>query len=62
MQLKRYHEGVIREARLFLDNHPQVLWWYRNLVGAQHFAIQGYRRNRIYANFVVQQVLADYRI
>jgi len=44
-----------KSVALFLDHHPQVLWWYRNLVGSQHFAIQGYRRNRIYPDFVVQQ-------
>jgi type III restriction enzyme len=44
-----------KSVALFLDRHPQVLWWYRNLVGSQHFAIQGYRRNRIYPDFVVQQ-------
>jgi type III restriction enzyme len=31
------------------------LWWYRNLVGPENFSIQGYRRNRIYPDFVVQQ-------
>lgn len=44
-----------KSVALFLDHHPQVLWWYRNLVGSQHFAIQGYRRNRVYPDFVVQQ-------
>ena len=44
-----------KSVALFLDHHPQVLWWYRNLVGPQHFAIQGYKRNRIYPDFVVQQ-------
>jgi type III restriction enzyme len=40
---------------LYLDNHPQVLWWYRNLVGPECFSIQGYRRNKIYPDFVVQR-------
>ncbi|MGQ0553376.1 MAG: DEAD/DEAH box helicase family protein [Planctomycetota bacterium] len=40
---------------LFLDKHPEVLWWYRNEVGAEHFSIQGYRRHRVYPDFVVQQ-------
>jgi len=44
-----------RSVALFLDAHPQVLWWYRNLVGSENFAIQGYRRNRIYPDFVVQE-------
>jgi type III restriction enzyme len=40
---------------LYLDSCPQVLWWYRNLVGPDQFSIQGYRRPRIYPDFVVQE-------
>lgn len=49
--LNEYEKSVA----LYLDNHPQVLWWYRNLVGPQNFSIQGYKRNRVYPDFVVQQ-------
>lgn len=31
-----------------------MLWWYRNKVGGNCFAIQGFRRNRIFPDFVVQ--------
>ena len=44
-----------RSVALYLDKHPEVLWWYRNLVGAQCFSIQGYKRSKIYPDFVVQQ-------
>jgi len=44
-----------RSVALFLDHHPQVLWWYRNLVGRDNFAIQGFRRQQIYPDFVVQE-------
>ena len=44
-----------RNVALFLDHHPQVLWWYRNLVGRDNFAIQGFRKNQIYPDFVVQE-------
>jgi type III restriction enzyme len=44
-----------KAVALYLDRHPEVLWWYRNLIGPQYFSIQGYRRNRIYPDFVVQQ-------
>lgn len=44
-----------KSVALYLDRDPQVLWWYRNLVGSSNFSIQGYRRNRIYPDFVVQQ-------
>jgi type III restriction enzyme len=42
-----------RAVALFIDKHPQVLWWYRNLVGHEHFTVQGFRRNRIRPDFVV---------
>lgn len=44
-----------KSVALFLDRHPEVLWWYRNLVGSECFAIQGFKRNKIYPDFVVQQ-------
>jgi type III restriction enzyme len=43
-----------RAVALCLDRNADVLWWYRNLVGPEHFAIQGYRRQRIRPDFVVQ--------
>jgi type III restriction enzyme len=51
--------GYERSVALYLDRHPQVLWWYRNLVGSANFAVQGYRRNLIYPDFVVQEGIAD---
>ncbi len=44
-----------KKVALCLDEHPQVLWWYRNLVGRDNFAIQGFRRNQIYPDFIVQE-------
>jgi type III restriction enzyme len=49
--LNEYEKAVA----LYLDTNPQVLWWYRNLVGPEYFSIQGYKRPRIYPDFVVQQ-------
>jgi type III restriction enzyme len=43
-----------RAIALCLDSNADVLWWYRNLVGPEHFTVQGYRRNRIRPDFVVQ--------
>jgi type III restriction enzyme len=39
---------------LCLDRDANVLWWYRNLVGSNQFSIQGYRKNRIHPDFVIQ--------
>ncbi len=44
-----------REVALCIDKHPEVLWWYRNAVGRDCFSIQGYRRDRVYPDFVVQK-------
>lgn len=42
------------DVALVLDKHPEVLWWYQNKVGRDSFAIQGFRKNRIHPDFVVQ--------
>ena len=42
------------DVALVLDRHPEVLWWYQNKVGRDSFAIQGFRKNRIHPDFVVQ--------
>jgi type III restriction enzyme len=44
-----------KSVALALDRHSKVLWWYRNLVGRTEFAIQGYRRNPMYPDFIVQK-------
>jgi len=49
--LNEYEKAVA----LFLDDRPEVLWWYRNLVGPQNFSVQGYKRQRVYPDFIVQQ-------
>jgi len=44
-----------RSVALCLDRDERILWWYRNLVGAEHFAIQGPRRERVRPDFVVKR-------
>ena len=43
-----------KEVALVIDRHPEVLWWYRNKVGQENFSIQGFRKNRIFPDFVLQ--------
>jgi len=49
------HNKYERAIALCLDRQSDVLWWYRNLVGPENFAIQGYRRHRIRPDFVVKR-------
>lgn len=44
-----------KQVALYLDHNEQVFWWYRNLVGSNEFYVQGYKRSRIFPDFVVQQ-------
>jgi type III restriction enzyme len=44
-----------RQIALVLDEHADVLWWYRNRVGRDQFAVQGYKKQKIFPDFVVQQ-------
>lgn len=48
-----------KSVALYLDNRPEVLWWYRNIVGSDEFSIQGYKRYRIRPDFVVQQAESE---
>ncbi len=48
------HNEYERAVALVLDRDAHVLWWYRNLVGPDHFDIQGYHRHKIRPDFVVQ--------
>jgi len=43
-----------RQVALVLDRNADVLWWFRNKVGPENFTVQGYRRAKIYPDFVVQ--------
>ena len=37
---------------LCLDSQEQLLFWYRNLVGMDYFSVQGWRKNRIWPDFI----------
>jgi len=42
-----------REVALYLDDHARLLWWYRNRTGAGDYRLQGWRRGRVYPDFVL---------
>jgi type III restriction enzyme len=39
----------------FLDRQEAVWWWYRNVVRGNGYGLQGWKRNRIYPDFIVAQ-------
>lgn len=44
-----------RKIAVCLDKNADVLWWFRNRVGPENFAVQGYKRHKMYPDFVVQK-------
>lgn len=38
---------------VFLDEQEAVLWWYRNAVRGSAYGIQGWRRKRVYPDFII---------
>lgn len=51
----RYEKDVAR----YFDESEDTFWWKRNVVAREEFSIQGYRRNAIYPDFIVQLVFDD---
>lgn len=45
--------GLELKAACFLDRQSAVRWWYRNVVLASGYSLQGWRRNRVYPDFIV---------
>lgn len=41
-----------KSVAIYLDKQGDLLWWYRNIVGAHAYKIQGWKREAIYADFV----------
>jgi len=44
----------------YLDSRAALQWWHRNVAKAQ-YGLQGWRRNKVYPDFVFGSVLADGR-
>lgn len=40
------------EFACYLDGNAAVAWWHRNVARPGHYAIQGWRRNRVYPDFL----------
>jgi len=44
--------GLEKEFALYLDGHSAVTWWHR-FAARQEYGLQGWRRHRVYPDFVV---------
>ncbi|OIO72218.1 MAG: restriction endonuclease subunit R [Elusimicrobia bacterium CG1_02_37_114] len=44
--------GLEKEVAWYLDEQDKLLWWYRNLVVREDYSVQGWRKYKIYPDFV----------
>lgn len=44
-----------KKVAIYLDEQEKLLWWYRN-ISRQHYHIQGWRKGRIYPDFIATQI------
>jgi type III restriction enzyme len=41
-----------RSIALYLDEQEKLLWWYRNIVSRNTYFVQGWKKSRIYPDFI----------
>src|SRR5690606_23909971 len=46
--------GLERSVAIYLDEQEKLLWWYRNM-SRQDYHIQGWKRNKIYPDFIAAE-------
>jgi type III restriction enzyme len=42
-----------QKVAIYLDKQEKFLWWYRNLVKGDYYYVQGWKKNRIFPDFIV---------
>lgn len=47
------------EFACYLDEEAALRWWHRNVAKAGHYALQGWRRNKVYPDFIFAKTVAD---
>lgn len=47
--------GLEQKVALYLEEQEKLLWWYRNLVKKDYYYIQGWKKNRIFPDFIVAE-------
>jgi type III restriction enzyme len=46
---------VEKQVAIYLDEQEKLLWWYRN-ISRQHYHIQGWRKGKIYPDFLAAEI------
>jgi type III restriction enzyme len=44
-----------KPVAIYLDNQEKLLWWYRN-ISRQNYFVQGWKKHRIYPDFIFSEV------
>jgi len=47
-----------KSVAIYLDKQEKLLWWYRNM-SKQDYHIQGWKKNKIYPDFVASEINTD---
>ena len=50
--------GLERDVACYLDSQAALQWWHRNVAKA-HYGLQGWKRNKVYPDFVFARVSGD---
>jgi type III restriction enzyme len=50
--------GLERDVACYLDSQAALQWWHRNVAKAQ-YGLQGWKRNKVYPDFVFARVSGD---
>jgi len=51
------YNDMEKSVALYLDEQAKLLWWYRNL-SRQDYSVQGWKKGRIYPDFIFSEVNA----
>ena len=52
---EEYFNEYEKSVALYLDKQEKLLWWFRNLAGQDSYSIQGWKKNKIYPDFITSK-------
>jgi type III restriction enzyme len=53
------YNNLERSVAVYLDEQGKLLFWYRNLTGKDYFYVQGWKKPRIWADFITTHRATD---